>query len=42
MLSEYYELRGWDRESGLQKTAKLADLGLDDVARDLAERGLLG
>ena len=42
MLGPYYELRGWDRESGLQKRAKLEDLGLNDVADDLAARGLLG
>ena len=41
MLGEFYELRHWDRETGLQTKGRLDDLGLDDVASDLAERGLL-
>jgi aldehyde:ferredoxin oxidoreductase len=41
MKSQYYELRGWDVESGLQTRAKLKELQLEDVARDLDERGLL-
>lgn len=41
ILGEFYELRGWDRETGFQTKAKLEDLGLNDVAQDLAERGLL-
>jgi aldehyde:ferredoxin oxidoreductase len=41
MKSEYYELRGWDVESGLQTKAKLEELDLDDVAVDLGKRGLL-
>lgn len=41
MLGEFYELRGWDRETGLQKRATLEDLGLADVARDLTSRGLV-
>ena len=41
MKSEYYELRGWDVETGLPTRAKLAELQLDDVAADLAGRGLL-
>ncbi|HEY88036.1 MAG TPA: hypothetical protein G4O06_08480, partial [Dehalococcoidia bacterium] len=39
MLSEYYELRGWD-SSGLQTKQKLAELDLGDIAQDLAQRGL--
>ncbi|MFH1349651.1 MAG: aldehyde ferredoxin oxidoreductase N-terminal domain-containing protein [Pseudomonadota bacterium] len=42
MKGEYYELRGWDRRSGLQKGSKLRELGLADVAEDLEVRGLLG
>ena len=42
MLGEFYELRGWDRETGLPGKAGLEDLGLGDVASDLAQRGLLG
>jgi aldehyde:ferredoxin oxidoreductase len=41
MKSEYYELRGWDVESGLPTKAKLKELGLGDVATDLGRRGLL-
>jgi aldehyde:ferredoxin oxidoreductase len=41
MKSEYYELRGWDVESGLPTKAKLEELELGDVATDLKRRGLL-
>jgi aldehyde:ferredoxin oxidoreductase len=41
MKSDYYELRGWDVESGLPTRAKLEELKLNDVAADLEERGLL-
>jgi aldehyde:ferredoxin oxidoreductase len=41
MKSQYYELRGWDAESGLQTRARLKDLQLEDIAHDLAEKGLL-
>ena len=41
MLSEYYELRGWDKSSGLQTKQKLAELDLEDIAGDLAQRGLV-
>ena len=41
VLNEYYEWRGWDRESGLQTRAKLTELGLDDVAEVLAADGAL-
>ncbi|OGO43393.1 MAG: hypothetical protein A2Z05_00665 [Chloroflexi bacterium RBG_16_60_22] len=39
--SEYYNLRGWDTASGLPTRAGLKKLRLDDVAADLAGRGLL-
>ena len=42
MMDEYYQLRGWDVVTGLQKTAKLEELGLEDVARDMKQRGLVG
>jgi aldehyde:ferredoxin oxidoreductase len=35
MKTEYYRLRGWDPETGLQTREKLRQLGLDDVAGDL-------
>jgi aldehyde:ferredoxin oxidoreductase len=41
MLVEFYELRGWDRETGFQRKEKLEGLGLGDVARDLRARDLL-
>jgi aldehyde:ferredoxin oxidoreductase len=40
MMSEYYELRGWDSE-GLQTREKLVELGLEDITEELAQRGLL-
>lgn len=41
MKSEYYELRGWDVESGLPTEARLKELQLDDIADDLKQRELL-
>ena len=41
MKSEYYGLRGWDVESGLQSRARLKELQLEDVADDMDKRGLL-
>ncbi|MFC1917058.1 aldehyde ferredoxin oxidoreductase family protein [Chloroflexota bacterium] len=35
MLDEYYQFRGWDKE-GIPTPAKLAELGLDDIAPKLA------
>jgi aldehyde:ferredoxin oxidoreductase len=35
LLDEYYELRGWDKETGIPTRSKLRELGLGDVARDL-------
>lgn len=42
MLSEYYELRGWDPASGYPKTATLNNIGLKDIAADLKKRSLAG
>ena len=39
MKDEYYQLRGWDVATGLQTKAKLKELGLQDIAQDLAPRG---
>jgi aldehyde:ferredoxin oxidoreductase len=41
MKSEYYELRGWDIESGLPTEKILGELELADIAADLRTRGLL-
>ena len=35
MLDEYYDVRGWDRETGIPKREKLEELGLKDVADQL-------
>lgn len=40
MLEEYYEIRGYDGQ-GVPSREKLEQLGLKDVADDLARRGLL-
>jgi aldehyde:ferredoxin oxidoreductase len=41
LKSEYYELRGWDITSGFQTKAKLKELEMEDIARDLEGSGLL-
>ncbi len=42
MKDEYYGIRGWDVRTGLQKRARLEELGLGDVAAELERQGLLG
>jgi aldehyde:ferredoxin oxidoreductase len=42
MKDDYYRLRGWDIETGYPTAAKISKLGLEDVARDLEKRGLVG
>ncbi len=39
--AEYYHLRHWDAGTGLQTRDTLRELDLDDVAEELAQRGLL-
>ena len=41
MKDEYYQLRGWDQASGLQTRASLEALDLGDVAKELANKGLV-
>jgi aldehyde:ferredoxin oxidoreductase len=41
MRKEYYELRGWDSESGLQKAATLERIGLPEIAHDLQKMDLI-
>ncbi|MCK5011380.1 MAG: hypothetical protein KAS98_12885, partial [Deltaproteobacteria bacterium] len=36
---EYYRLRGWD-ENGIPNKEKLKELGLDDVADELEQKGV--
>ncbi|MBI5967977.1 MAG: aldehyde ferredoxin oxidoreductase family protein [Deltaproteobacteria bacterium] len=42
ILEEYYDCRGWNEKTGLQKKETLERLGLKDIAEDLAKRGRLG
>lgn len=37
-MNEYYDLRGWDRESGLPSKDKLIELGLEDIAAALTSQ----
>lgn len=39
MRSEYYDLRGWDQETGLIPRERLEDMGLDEVAGELEDMG---
>ena len=41
MLDEYYELRGWDKETGLIPRKTLEKLGLEDAAKKLEEMNKL-
>ncbi len=41
MRDEYYDLRGWDRETGLQKEETLYRLNMQDLADDLTKEGRL-
>jgi aldehyde:ferredoxin oxidoreductase len=38
MLDEYYELRGWDKQTGLLSRDKLRELDLPEVVEGLAEK----
>jgi aldehyde:ferredoxin oxidoreductase len=35
MLDKYYELRGWDKNTGIPTKKKLLELGLEDVTKDI-------
>jgi aldehyde:ferredoxin oxidoreductase len=41
LLDEYYDLRGWDKATGLIKESTLKRLSMRDVLEDLKQRGLL-
>jgi aldehyde:ferredoxin oxidoreductase len=41
MREEFYALRGWDPDTGLQRSNTLERLDLSDVAQQLKEQGLL-
>ncbi|MGQ4892753.1 MAG: aldehyde ferredoxin oxidoreductase family protein [Candidatus Njordarchaeia archaeon] len=38
-IEKYYEIRGWDKESGKPKKEKLLRLGLEDIVSELEARG---
>jgi aldehyde:ferredoxin oxidoreductase len=40
LKTEYYQLRGWDVTTGYPTVARLKSLELDDVAAELAKKGL--
>ena len=40
-LDDFYDERGWDIETGIPTREKLEELGLMDIADDLAQRGIL-
>ena len=41
MRKEFYELRDWDSQSGLQKAVLLERLGMSDVAKELRKKALV-
>ncbi len=41
LKDEFYALRGWDVASGRQTMATLSKLGLEDIARELEQKGLI-
>ncbi|HUK49438.1 MAG TPA: aldehyde ferredoxin oxidoreductase C-terminal domain-containing protein, partial [Terriglobales bacterium] len=41
MLDNYYELRGWDKKTGLPTRERLQAIGLNDVATELDKMKLL-
>jgi aldehyde:ferredoxin oxidoreductase len=41
MRDEFYQLRGWDPETGLQTEETLNRIGLSDLAEDLKKKGLV-
>ena len=41
MRQEFYDLRGWDPETGLQRSETLERLDLSDLAKDLQKKALV-
>ncbi|MEI8004555.1 MAG: aldehyde ferredoxin oxidoreductase C-terminal domain-containing protein, partial [Methanothrix sp.] len=41
MLDQYYELRGWDKNTGIPSKEKLIELGLEDIADDMDKYNLI-
>jgi len=42
LKDEYYAIRGWNIATGLQTRGSLKKIGLEDVADQLGQEGLLG
>ena len=42
MLDEYYQWRGWEKDTGFPTRTKLEELDLKDVADQLEKMGRLG
>ena len=40
-LDEYYDLRGWDKHTGVPTRKKLEELNLKYIADDLERRGVI-
>ena len=38
----FYEVCGWDKETGVPKKETLVKLGLEDVAEEMEKEGLVG
>jgi aldehyde:ferredoxin oxidoreductase len=41
MLDEFYELHGWDKETGLQTRKNLIKMGMENVVQKLEKAGRL-
>ena len=41
MRREFYDLRGWDADTGLQTAETLESLGLSDLAQDLKQMDMI-
>ena len=41
LLDDYYDLRGWDKTTGVPTREKLIEIGLEDEANDLMRLGRL-
>jgi aldehyde:ferredoxin oxidoreductase len=39
MLDDYYDLRGWNRNTGIPSNEKLSELGLEKAAKTLGKHG---
>jgi aldehyde:ferredoxin oxidoreductase len=40
MLDKYYDLRGWDKKTGIPLRSKFKKVGLEDIAEDLEKIGI--